>query len=72
MCWLCCGVLCFFVLLLTVALLCGAQDVPKQLKYSADTVSWSATDSQLMQYRFQMDEKTQVRFYRISERRGAV
>lgn len=35
------------------------QDVPKQLKYSADTLLWSSAESTLVQHRVQVDEKTQ-------------
>jgi hypothetical protein len=40
------------------------NDLPKQLKYSTETVGWSSADSQLLQTRFQVDEKTQRDFLR--------
>lgn len=35
------------------------EDLPKELKYTTQTVQWSAPDSQLIQTRFYYDEKTQ-------------
>jgi len=36
------------------------EDVPRQLKYTMNTVQWSGADSQLQQTRFIYDEKTQA------------
>lgn len=38
------------------------NDLPKQLKYSAETIGWTSGDSQLLQTKFQHDEKTQRDF----------